>query len=256
MARVSQAEGDGVADAAAPRTVLVTGAARGIGRAIADAFVREGDRVFGADIGFPAHAAVPATMCVAADVTDPASVDALFATIEASTEGVDVLVNNAGILRAGALASVTRGDWAAVMAVNLEAMYFLSQRAVSTLRRRRTGGAIVNIASTSAMVSSPGQSLYDISKAGVTALTRALAVELASEGIRVNAVAPGLIDTELTRTLFGSADRFDARVRANVPLGRAGSPEEVARVVVFLASESADYIVGQTVAADGGWLLA
>jgi NAD(P)-dependent dehydrogenase (short-subunit alcohol dehydrogenase family) len=235
--------------------VLVTGGAAGIGRAIARAFARQGDRVFAADLAASSNPDPDGIVPLHADIGDAPSLDALFAAIEARTPGVDVLVNNAGILRTGALAEVTRRDWADIMRVNLEAVYFVSQRAVAGMRRRSVGGAIVNIASTSAVVSGPGQSVYEISKAGVMALTRALALELAPEGIRVNAIAPGLIETELTRTLFGTTDRLEARVREKVPLGRAGSPDDIARVALFLASPDADYMVGQMIVADGGWLL-
>jgi len=237
-------------------TALVTGGARGIGLAIATAFARSGAVAFIADVQDPIAATLPTTSnlsCLRADVSNPASIDALFAAIEARTPGVDVLVNNAGILQPRPLAGVTRADWARTLGINLEAMFFVAQRAAATMRRRGAG-SIVNIASTSAFVSSPGQSVYEISKAGVTALTRALAVELAP-AIRVNAVAPGLIDTDLTRALFGTRERLDLRAREKVPLGRAGTADEVADAVRFLASPDAGYITGQTLVVDGGWLL-
>ena len=238
-------------------TALVTGGARGIGLAIASALARGGAAVFMADVREPLASAVPArsNLCfLHADVSDAASIDTLFAAIEVQTPGVDLLVNNAGILHPQMLAGVTRADWARTLGINLEAMFFVAQRAAATMRRRG-GGSIVHMASTSAFVSSPGQSVYEISKAGVAALTRALALELAPAGIRVNAVAPGLIDTDLTRTLFGTHDRLETRAREKVPLGRAGTPDEIADAVLFLASSDASYITGQTLVVDGGWLL-
>jgi NAD(P)-dependent dehydrogenase (short-subunit alcohol dehydrogenase family) len=238
-------------------TALVTGGANGIGLAIANALARGGAAVFAADVREPPAPRDPAEahpMFVQADVSDAAAIDALFDTIDARTPGVDLLVNNAGILRPQKLADISRDEWARTLRVNLEAMFFAAQRAAVSMRRRG-GGSIVNIASTSAFVSSPGQSVYEISKAGVTALTRALALELAPDAIRVNAVAPGLIDTGLTRALFGTLDRLETRAREKVPLGRAGTPGEIADVVLFLASADADYITGQTLVVDGGWLL-
>jgi NAD(P)-dependent dehydrogenase (short-subunit alcohol dehydrogenase family) len=239
-----------------PATALVTGGARGIGLAIAVALARRGTTVFAADLQDPIDPA-PASgnlVFLRADVSDPSTGEVIFEDIEARTAGVDLLVNNAGILHTQMLADVTREDWAATARVNLEAVFFVAQRAAAAMRRRGQG-AIVNIASTSAFVSSPGQSVYEITKAGVSALTRALALELAPVGIRVNAVAPGLIDTDLTRQLFGTHGRLEARARERVPLGRPGLPEEVADAVLFLASQDADYIIGQTLVVDGGWLL-
>jgi NAD(P)-dependent dehydrogenase (short-subunit alcohol dehydrogenase family) len=146
----------------------------------------------------------------------------------------------------------TADDWNRVMRVNLEAVYTLVQAALPCMA---SPGAIVNIASTSAFVTSSGQSVYEASKAGVVSLTRSLAVELAPRRLRVNAVAPGLIDTAMTRELFGDPARMNARVRAKIPLGRAGTPDDIAEAVVFLASSEAAYITGETLVVDGGWLL-
>jgi NAD(P)-dependent dehydrogenase (short-subunit alcohol dehydrogenase family) len=140
------------------------------------------------------------------------------------------------------------------MRVNLEAVFFVSQRVAKPMKDRG-GGAIVNLASTSAFVSSAGQSVYETSKGGVAMMTRSLAVELAPFGIRVNAVAPGLVKTDMTLSLFGSEEKMAARVEEKVPLKRPAEPEDIARAVAFLASEDAAYVVGQTLVVDGGWLL-
>jgi NAD(P)-dependent dehydrogenase (short-subunit alcohol dehydrogenase family) len=211
--------------------------------------------VFSADVELPKPAdASHDIVSLVTDVTAPEDVESAFTTIEDRTAGVDILVNNAGILCAAPFARVSRADWNRVERVNLEAMFFLSQRAAAAMRRRG-GGAIVNIASTSAFVTSPEQSVYEVTKAAVSALTRSLAVELIPWRIRVNAVAPGLIDTDMTRSLFGTPERISARVAEKVPLGRAGTGGDVANAIVFLASPDADYVVGQTLVVDGGWLL-
>lgn len=236
------------------RVALVTGAARGIGHAVAAALACSGAIVFAVDIQDAPASPDGRVTYLRADVSDPSIVEEVFQRIEAATSGVDLLVNNAGILRPEAVADVSRESWGATMRVNLEAPFFLAKRAAETMRRIGRG-SIVNLASTSAFVSSPDQSVYETSKAGVAALTRALALEFAPHGVRVNAVAPGLIDTDLTRTLFGTPERLEARARRRIPLARAGLPEEIADAVLFLASPDADYITGQVLVVDGGWLL-
>ena len=188
------------------------------------------------------------------DLTERGAVPDLMQRVVSEAGGLDVLVNNAGLLLVKPVEEVTREDWARLMAVNLEAVFFTSREA-APLMRHRSGGAIVNVTSTSAFVTSSGQSVYEASKAGVMMLTRSLAVELAPDNIRVNAVAPGLIETEMTRSLFGSAEKLASRVREKVPLKRAGTPADIAKAIVFLASDDASFICGETLVVDGGWLL-
>jgi NAD(P)-dependent dehydrogenase (short-subunit alcohol dehydrogenase family) len=240
------------------KVAVVTGAARGIGFAIARAMTAEGARVFLADLpasaGAEAAAALTQGVFVPGDVTDPDFAPRLCDRVLETAGRLDLLVNNAGVLLSKPFEEVSRDEWRRLLSVNLEAVYFTSQQ-VARVMRGSGGGAIVNIASTSAFVSSSGQSVYEISKAGVHMLTRSLALELAPWAIRVNAVAPGLIDTEMTRTLFCDPERLEARVKEKVPLGRAGRPEDVAQAVVFLASDEASYLVGETILVDGGWML-
>jgi 3-oxoacyl-[acyl-carrier protein] reductase len=235
--------------------MVVTGAARGIGLAIAKAGRAAGARVIAVDLTVPprdAQTDPDGLDCRQLDVTDTAAATRLFGELVDERGRLDILVNNAGVLLTTPIERCTPDDWNRVMRVNLESVFTLVQAALPCMA---SPGAIVNIASTSAFVTSRGQSVYEASKAGVVSLTRSLAVELAPRGLRVNAVAPGLIDTPMTRELFGDAARMAARVKEKVPLGRAGRPEDVADAVVFLASADAAYITGETLVVDGGWLL-
>jgi NAD(P)-dependent dehydrogenase (short-subunit alcohol dehydrogenase family) len=237
------------------RTMVITGAARGIGLAIARAGRVAGARVIAADLAVPAREASTDLDGVdfrQLDVTDTAAARRLLTQLVEDHGPLDILVNNAGVLLTTPLERCTPDDWGRVMRVNLEAVFTLIQAALPCMA---SPAAIVNIASTSAFVTAHGQSVYEASKAGVVSLTRSLAVELAPRRVRVNAVAPGLIDTPMTRELFGDAAHMAARVKAMVPLGRAGTPDDVADAVVFLASPDAAYITGETLVVDGGWLL-
>jgi 3-oxoacyl-[acyl-carrier protein] reductase len=237
-------------------TVLVTGASRGLGRAIAAAFGGEGAHVF---VGYLSHAEAAAETvgliekaggsgrAVRIDVRSRESVDEAMARVTEG-RGLDVLVNNAGLARDNLFALMTSEEWDQVMAVNLTGTCNCCRAAVRAMLAKKRG-AIVNVSSTAGLRASPGQANYSSSKGGVIAFTRTIAAELAPKGIRVNAVVPGLFSA-------GMAARLDHRIArdriSRIPVGRLGNPEELAALVLFLASDEASYIVGQAIEVDGG----
>jgi NAD(P)-dependent dehydrogenase (short-subunit alcohol dehydrogenase family) len=239
------------------KTALVTGAARGIGLAVAKKFLAEGWRVALLDIeGELLRAAVAAiaepdnTLALHADVSDAAAVAGAIAETEARFGRLDALVNNAGVAVFAPLLETSDDEWNRVLAVNLTGP-FLCTKAAAPLMREHGGGAIVNITSISAVRASTLRTAYGTSKAGLAHLTKQLAVELAALGIRVNAVAPGPVETAMARQVHTPeirADYHDA-----IPLNRYGLEEELAEAVFFLCSERASYITGQVLAVDGGF---
>lgn len=235
----------------AGRVIVVTGGAAGIGLAIARMARAEGAEVVVLDPNPPPDDVAPQVDWRPVDVTDLQAVTATLADVRRRYRALGSLINNAGVLQSGPLEQLSGLEWRRVMQVNLEAVFFAVQAALPHLD---DGATIVNIASTSAFVAGRDQAAYEASKAGVVMLTRSLAVALAPR-VRVNAVAPGLIDTPLTRRLFGSDAAFDARVREKIPLGRAGAPREVADAVLFLSAAESAYMTGETLVVDGGWLL-
>lgn len=233
------------------RAAFVTGAARGIGRAVSLRLAAEGRTVFAADRDRPEPA--PGIRPVAVDVTD---CEALRAAIAEADHAVplDVLVNNAGIGFAEPLATMTPERFDLLMAVNVRAVYFGSQAAAAVMAPRRRG-SIVNLASTSAFAASGSpMTAYDTSKGAVRMMTTTVARELAPAGVRVNAVAPGTIDTELTRSIAADQAALDELVARRIPLGRLGVPADIAAAVAWLASDDAAYVTGQTLVVDGGRL--
>lgn len=241
------------------KVVVVTGAARGIGRTIAEAFAREGADLAVCDLkeewlsdtAEAIRGLGRKALCVAVDVSDASAVsDAIAAVIEEYGR-VDVLVNNAGITRDKLLPRMSEEDWDAVISVNLKGT-FLFTKAVARPMMKQRGGAIVNIASIIGLIGNPGQCNYSASKAGVIALTKTSAKELAARNIRVNAVAPGFIQTKMTEVL---PEDVQQKMLDAIPLKRFGAPEEVAGVVLFLAGEGASYTTGQVLAVSGGMVM-
>jgi len=249
---------DGVAmNGQMPRVALVTGAARGIGLATAKRFLAEGWRVALLDIDGDnlkkAMAAIgkpDATLSVTCDVADPAGVEKALAAVKARFGRLDALINNAGIAIFKPILDVTYEDWSRVMAVNLTGPFLMSQAAVP-LMRDCGGGSIVNITSISGLRASTLRTAYGTSKAGLAHLTKQQAAELAALNIRVNAVAPGPVDTAMAKAVHTPEIRQD--YHDHMPLNRYGLEEELAEVIFFLSSERASYVTGQVIAVDGGF---
>ena len=243
------------------QVAVVTGGGRGMGRAVSVRLANEGAKVVVAEL-VPGHgeevaaeirAAGGEAEAIPTDVSKLGDIARLFERVGA----LDVLVNNAGIGVGKPLLDYTEADWDRQMAVNLKAVFFCSQAAARLMVAGPPGrrGKIVNFASTSAFVSSSKPSVaYDVSKGGVRQMTISMAAELAPLGINVNAVAPGTIETEMSRASL-STEEGRAWQLARIPMGRVGKPEDIAGVVAFLCSSDADYITGHVLVADGGWTL-
>lgn len=240
---------------------LITGGGSGIGRAAALALARRGDRVAIADLRHDlaqacAHeiaAAGGQAVALAIDVTDDAVVAQAFAEAESALGPVDILVNSAGILGVAPLLDYPIDDFERIMAVNVTGSFRCAQRAAAGMVARGYG-RIVNLASISGVRAGIGRAAYGTSKAAVIGLTRQLAMELAAHGVTANAIAPGPVVTAMTADAYVPETR--AAFEAMVPAGRLGTPEEIAEAIVFLASEGAAYVNGQTLAVDGGYLAA
>ena len=234
------------------KVALVTGGSRGIGQAVARELADHGARVVIADLVAPGPGAVGDHM--EADVSDAPGVQRLFEGLLTIHGQLDILVNNAGIRRNGPTESMAVEDWAAVLGVNLTAAYLCSAALARHVFGRGSKAAIVNIASAAAEVGLPGRAAYCASKAGLVGLTRALAVEWADRGIRVNAVGPGFTRTHMYEWAIKQGVVDEVSMLRRVPMDRVAEPHEIARAVRFLASDDASYITGQALYVDGGWL--
>ena len=227
------------------RVALVTGASRGVGARIAARFAEHGAKVYSADIDEQA--------ALRMDVTDRASVRAALEKIEREHGGLDILVNNAGLLANGPFDATGGEAWDRLVAVNLTGVYNCVQACVPAMRRRGKG-SIINIASVSHEKGGGafGNVWYGATKAGVVAMTKGLGRELGPLAIRVNAIAPAVVATDMVRSLLTPEAR--ERIVARIPLGRLAEEDDVARLAVFLASDWSDFITGETIAVDGGFL--
>jgi NAD(P)-dependent dehydrogenase (short-subunit alcohol dehydrogenase family) len=243
-----------------PRGSLVVGGARGIGRAIAHALAARGDDVVVADVDEPAAAACAdelrgagfSARAVELDVTDVAQVRAVVAAVDAESP-LGTVVANAGVAFARPLAEVEPEEYDGLMAINVRGVFFVVQAAVRAMAPRAQG-SIVTVCSTSGFTASTGpMTVYDASKGAVRLVTQAAAREVAALGLRVNAVAPGTVETELTLGLASPAE-LAALGESRVPLGRLGRPEEIAAAVAFLSSDESTYVTGHVLVVDGGWL--
>ncbi|MBI4311532.1 MAG: 3-oxoacyl-[acyl-carrier-protein] reductase [Chloroflexi bacterium] len=239
------------------KTALVTGASRGIGRAIALRLARDGAKV-GVNYRANREAAESAAQAVReagsealllpADVADAAQVQAMFQEIERAWGGVDILVNNAGVNRDGLIIRMSEEDWDAVLDTNLKGAFLCAKAAARSMLRKRWG-RIINMSSVIGVAGNAGQANYAASKAGLIGLTRALAKELASRNITVNALTPGFIDTDMVSVM---SEEARAAVKTRIALDRFGTADDVAALVAFLAGPEAAYITGQAIGVDGG----
>ena len=241
------------------KVAVVTGAARGIGRAIAERLAGEGADVVVCDLQaeWLADTVVAVqglgrkALPLAVDVGNGDAVNACMTEVVKVFGKVDIMVNNAGITKDTLLVRMSDDDWDAVLRVNLKGT-FLFSRAVAKVMMKQRSGAIVNIASVIGLIGNAGQCNYAASKAGVIALTKSTAKELASRGVRVNAIAPGFISSKMTDAL---SQEVRDKMLANIPLARFGEPEDIAKAVAFLASDEAGYVTGQVLSVNGGMVM-
>lgn len=242
------------------KVALVTGAARGIGQATAQAMASEGATVILADRDEArGQAAANATVASGArahfeplDVSDATMVERAFANVRTRFGAIDILVNNAGILRDARLVRMTLEQWDQVLDINLKGVFLCGQAAARRMIEAGRGGAIINISSVVGLYGNFGQSNYVAAKAGVIGLTRTWARELGKDGIRVNAVAPGFIATEILQSM---PEKVVQIMKERTPLGRLGQPQDIAQACVWLASERAAFITGAVLSVDGGLVL-
>ncbi len=238
----------------ADRVAIVTGGSQGIGEACARRFAREGARVVIADVADGPGQALASklnALYVHCDVGDKAQVDALVAQTLAAHGRIDVLVNNAGIFKAADFLDVTEADFDAVLRVNLKGSFLVGQ-AVAREMAKAGRGSIVNMSSVNGVLAIPNIASYNVTKGGINQLTRAMALALADQGVRVNAVAPGTIATELAAKAVLTSDEAKNKIMMRTPLKRLGEPSEIADVVAFLASDASSYITGEIIMVDGG----
>lgn len=233
------------------QVVVVTGGSSGIGEAIARLFIAEGARAVVPDLTLP-NSPIEGARYLSCDVSDRASVEAAFASLEQVEGRVDVLVNNAGIQRAALTDEFDPATWAQVLGVSLSGTFHCSALALRMMKRQRSG-SIISVASVAGMIALPGRGPYSAAKAGIMSLTRVMAVEVAELGIRVNAVAPGSTRTPLVEQGLRNGSFTLEGMHREIPMRRLAAPDEIAKVVAFLASDDAGYITGQTIVVDGGW---
>lgn len=252
----------------AGKSALITGAARGIGRAFAEAYVREGATVAVADIDLAkaeqtASELGEAAYAIHMDVTDQASIDAAIAKVEEKTGGLDILINNAAVFDLAPIVEITRESYEKLFRINVAGTLFTMQAAAKSMIRRGKGGKIINMASQAGRRGEPLVAVYCASKAAVISLTQSAGLNLIKHGINVNAIAPGVVESDMwdqVDALFAKYENLPIgekkrMVGEAVPFGRMGKPEDLAGMAVFLASDEANYIVAQTYNVDGGnWM--
>lgn len=241
------------------KVALVTGGAQGIGRVVGEELARQGAHVILGDVNLEGaeksadeiKAGGGSASAVELNVTDAGGVQKCFDSVSKEFKLVDILVNNAGITRDGLLMRMKEPDWDLVLSINLKGSFLCSQQAVKQMMKQKSG-SIVNVASIVGLMGNAGQANYSASKAGLIGLTKTTAREVASRGIRVNAIAPGFIDTAMTQVLD---EKVRERLIEQIPLARLGLPEDIANCISFLVSDRASYITGQVLSVNGGMLM-
>ncbi len=250
------------------KSAIITGSARGIGRAFAEAYVREGARVAIADIDFEraretAAAIGPAAYAVRLDVTDQASIDAAVKTVEQTAGGIDILVNNAALFDLAPIVEITRASYDRLFAINVAGSLFMLQAVARSMIAAGRGGKIINMASQAGRRGEALVAVYCATKAAIISLTQSAGLDLIKHGINVNAIAPGVVDGEHWDGVDALFARYEnlppgekkRQVGAAVPFGRMGTPQDLTGMAIFLATPEADYIVAQTYNVDGGnWM--